>query len=266
MVYSVWLAGLSLLFVAWERLLPRRRQPLFRRNWWSDLVYVVFNSEYLGVLIGMASLGVIARLDRTLDLAGLKKYAYLGFMKDQPLWLQFLVFLLAYDFLQWLVHNLLHRVPWLWEFHKVHHSIVEMDWIGDWRFHWFEIVVYRSLLYVPAAFFGMSGAAMFWVGIVNTFVGHFAHANVAVNVGWLKYLVNSPEMHLWHHNHPDEGPVNRNFGLTLACWDWIFGTAYVPVKHDPAKLGFTGIETYPQNVVTQFLKPLRGLVDLARGR
>jgi len=34
----------------------------------------------------------------------------------------------------------------VWKSHKVHHSIVEMDWIGDWRFHWFEILVYNVLL------------------------------------------------------------------------------------------------------------------------
>ena len=27
------------------------------------------------------------------------------------------------DFLQWLIHNLLHRVPVLWKFHRVHHDI-----------------------------------------------------------------------------------------------------------------------------------------------
>ena len=49
------------------------------------------------------------------------------------------------DFIQWGIHRLLHRVPFLWGFHKVHHSIIEMDWNGSMRFHWLEIVGYRSL-------------------------------------------------------------------------------------------------------------------------
>lgn len=148
----------------------------------------------------------------------------------------------------------------LWEFHKVHHSITELDWIGDWRFHWGEIVVYRSLLYVPAALLGVRGDAMFWVGIVNTLGGHFAHANLNWRIGWLRYIVNSPELHAWHHNHPDCGPVNRNFALTLAAWDWLFGTAWLP-DHDPDRLGFAGIEQYPEQVPGQWVAPFAGLLQ-----
>jgi sterol desaturase/sphingolipid hydroxylase (fatty acid hydroxylase superfamily) len=145
-------------------------------------------------------------------------------------------------------------VPWLWEFHKVHHSIEEMDWIGNWRFHWFEAVFYRSLLYGPAAFFGFSPTAMFWYGVLNTLVGHFAHSNLRLQIGALKYVVNSPEMHIWHHAHPADGPANRNFGIMLSAWDWLFHTAHCP-KTAPRKLGFTGIEHYPRNPVSQAVAP-----------
>jgi sterol desaturase/sphingolipid hydroxylase (fatty acid hydroxylase superfamily) len=258
-VYPVWLAGLAALFICLERLWPLRPdQPLLRRGIWSDIGYIIFNSEFLGVLIGNLSILIIARIDRTLDLAHLKSALYMGAMAKAPGWLQFIVLLLVFDFLQWAIHNLLHRVGWLWEFHKVHHSIVDMDWIGDWRFHWVEVVVYRSLLYIPAAFFGFQGAVMFWVGIVNTAIGHFAHANLKVHVGTLKYVINTPEMHIWHHNHPESGPINRNFGITLSLWDWLFGTAYVPPR-DPARLGFEGIETYPVQLPGQWLAPFVGL-------
>jgi sterol desaturase/sphingolipid hydroxylase (fatty acid hydroxylase superfamily) len=106
------------------------------------------------------------------------------------------VLLIAFDFAQWLIHNMLHRVPWLWNMDKIHHSIEEMDWIGNWRFHLGEVVVYKSLLYVPAAFFGFSGVAMFWYGVASTLIGHFSHSNVHLNLGPFKYLLNSPEMHI----------------------------------------------------------------------
>ncbi|MCI0364403.1 MAG: sterol desaturase family protein, partial [Phycisphaerales bacterium] len=204
--------GLSLLFVGVERLWPRAHQRILRRGIWSDIAYIVFNSEYLGVLLGIASIHLIAQLDRTLDLIRLREQFYMGIMSGHPLWVQIPLLVIIFDLAQWCIHNLLHRVPLLWEFHKVHHSIEEMDWIGNWRFHWFEVVFYRSLLYPLAAFFGFSGPAMFWYGVVNTLIGHFAHANCGVRIGALKYLVNSPEMHIWHHTHPDAGPMNKNFG------------------------------------------------------
>jgi sterol desaturase/sphingolipid hydroxylase (fatty acid hydroxylase superfamily) len=171
-------------------------------------------------------------------------------MTEWPWGAQFLTILIGVDFLKWCIHNLLHRVPLLWEFHKVHHSITEMDWIGNWRFHWVEILVYNGLLYVPAALVGASGEAALAAGVFDTFIGHFAHANLRWRIGWLRFIINSPQMHIWHHNHPECGPINRNFGLTFSLWDWIFGTAYVP-DHDPARLGFDGIEAYPASLPGQ---------------
>jgi len=255
MIYAAWLFGFGLCFVAAERLRPRHPIPLLRRGIWNDLFYIIFNSEYLGVIIGVTSAWLFTQLGHWYDLDPLRRQLLLGVMSDKPFWIQFAVLLPLFDFLQWLVHNLLHRVPWLWQFHKVHHSIVELDWIGNWRFHWFEGLTYRTLLYVPMGFFGFSGEVMFWNGIIGTFVGFFAHANLGVNVGWVKYIVNSPEMHQWHHAHPESGPPDRNFGLTLSVWDWLFGTAWLPEK-DPERLGFTGIESYPTSLWRQMLAPL----------
>ena len=252
MNYPLWLLALGLLFVAAERVWPRRPdQPILRRGIWSDLVYIVFNSDYLGILLSQASIYVIALMHF--------ERLPMGLLNHWPFPAQFALLLVAFDLFRWGIHNLLHRVPALWEFHKVHHSIVDMDWIGDWRFHWVEVIVYQSILYIPATLLGFRGDVMFWVGIVNTFVGHLAHANLRFHLGPLKYIVNTPEMHIWHHNHPDSGPINRNFGITLSIWDWLFGTAHVP-SIDPARLGFTGIENYPTQLPGQWLAPFKALL------
>jgi len=131
-IYSAWLFSFSLLFVAIERLWPRRRQPLFRRGIASDVAYLIFNSEYLGLFVGLVSIRTIGALDRGLDLAHLRQAFYMGAMGGQPVWVQFLVLLVTFDLSQWLIHNALHRVPLLWRFHQVHHSVEEMDSIGNW--------------------------------------------------------------------------------------------------------------------------------------
>jgi sterol desaturase/sphingolipid hydroxylase (fatty acid hydroxylase superfamily) len=258
MIFSAWLFGLSLAFMLIERLWPRNPdQPALRRDIWWDFVYLVFNGEYLGVLVGAMAVQLIAWLNHALDLTHLRENLYMGAMTGQPLWLQFVVLLLAFDFLQWCIHNLLHRVPFLWEFHKVHHSIEVMDWIGNWRFHFVEVVVYRSLLYPFAAFFGFDVQAMFWYAVVSVLGGHFAHANLSCPLGPLRYLVNTPDMHAWHHTHPDSGPPDHNFGIVLSVWDWIFGTAYMPHGRMPGRLGFTGIEHYPHNVFGHLVAPIK---------
>jgi sterol desaturase/sphingolipid hydroxylase (fatty acid hydroxylase superfamily) len=173
-----------------------------------------------------------------------------------PLWAQVVAFLVVADFLQWCVHNLLHRVPALWTFHKVHHAITTMDFVGSFRFHWMEVVVYKSALWLPLALLGASGEAAFIVAVVSTIWGDLNHANLNLGLGPLGYLFNSPRMHLWHHDQSDEGGAAKNFGIVLSLWDHLFGTAYWPKDRSPAALGYPGIEEMPRGLLGELAWPL----------
>lgn len=69
----------------------------------------------------------------------------------------------------------------------------------------------------------------------------------------MKKLFNHPEMHIWHHAHdiPEERRYGVNFGITLAIWDYIFGTVYMPYQGKDIKLGFNGMEEYPNTFFKQ---------------
>jgi sterol desaturase/sphingolipid hydroxylase (fatty acid hydroxylase superfamily) len=252
----MWLAALSLAFVAIERLRPREAgQRVLRPGLATDLFYLVFNGHYLGVLMALATVPLARALDDALALGGLS--LHLRVAAGWPWWAQLLVAFVVADFLQWSIHNLLHRVPALWELHKVHHSIRHMDFLGSLRFHFGEIVVYKSLQYVPLALLGFRGDVLFAIAVISTAIGHFNHANLRVRMGWLRYVFNGPEMHVWHHAHPSAGPVNVNFAINLALWDWLFGTAYLPADGAlPRTLGFEGIESFPTDPLRQELWPL----------
>ena len=70
---------------------------------------------------------------------------------------------------------------------------------------------------------------------------------------FMKYIFNSPEMHIWHHSYklPEERRYGINFGLTLAIWDYIFKTSYIPHDGRDIKLGFPGIEDFPDTFIEQ---------------
>lgn len=258
MTYWVWLAGISLAFVIAERVLPRRpQQSTWRAGIVTDLAYLVINGHWLGVALALWAAPLERALRQGLDQRGLT--IDVAFARDWPLALQIGVAFVVLDLMQWSIHRLLHRVPWLWEIHKVHHSIEALDWLGSMRFHWGEAVVYKTLQYVPLALFGFNGAALFAVAVVGTAIGHFNHSNVRLDLGPLKYLLNSPEMHQWHHVHPSAGPINKNFGINLAAWDWLFGTAWLPAPGSPsapARLGFDDIERFPRTLPLQELWPI----------
>ena len=175
-----------------------------------------------------------------------------------PFGISLLVFFLISDFAQWNVHRLLHRVTFLWSFHKVHHSVKEMGFAAQLRYHWMEPVVYKSLLYIPLAIIG--GFDVHQVAIVHFFaltVGHLNHANIGWDYGPLKYVFNNPKMHIWHHakDLPKHVRYGVNFGLSLSLWDYLFKTNYIPYNGKDIELGFEGDEHFPKDFINQELYP-----------
>ena len=77
-------------------------------------------------------------------------------------------------------------------------------------------------------------------------------------LGPLRYLLNNPQMHIWHHaaRFPAHLPYGVNFGLTLSLWDYLFGTAYVPRSGRDIALGFDGLERFPKGFGGQTVYPL----------
>ncbi len=259
-LYPLSLAGISLLLVVLERVFPwRRDQRQLRPRLWSDVLHLVFNGHFLGVILyGIAVHRVLPHVDRALQAGGLYEGVYRNAAASWPVWVQIVVALLVIDFLQWCVHNLLHRVPVLWEFHKTHHSVQdgEMDWIVSFRFQWTEVVVYKSVLYLPLAFFGFGYEAVMFHAIFGTLVGHFNHANLNLDWGPLKYVLNSPRMHIWHHDYDGDSKTTVNFGIIFSIWDWVFGTAKMP-DEPPRHIGFDGVETFPDTFFAQMAWPVR---------
>lgn len=257
MPYWGWLVGCSALVAALEAAFPwRAAQRQLRPRLWSDLLYLLFNGHFLGVAIYWVAITHIEpRLVQALGPAA--PSAWLGVASAWPLWSQCLLVTVAMDFVQWCVHNLLHRVPWLWTFHKVHHSVVdgEMDWIVSFRFHWMEVVVYKSLQYLPLALLGVDGQAILFHAVFGTLIGHLNHANLDWDYGPLRFVLNNPRMHLWHHDYDAEAGHTRNFGIILSCWDYLFGTAVVPGR-PPRAIGFPGVEQFPRSFFRAEIWPL----------
>lgn len=90
--------------------------------------------------------------------------------------------------------------------------------------------------------------------VLGTLVGHLNHANLDWGHGEWRYVLNSPRMHLWHHDA--DAKEARNFGSILSVWDWIFGTASMPA-HPPRRLGFDGDAAMPPDFFRRSLWPLQ---------
>ncbi|MFZ4634245.1 MAG: sterol desaturase family protein [Saprospiraceae bacterium] len=258
--YFYWLLAISLLVYVLELLFPwRKNQPKIRQDFWLDAFYMFFNF-FLFSLIGYAALSdvvVKAFNDFLASAFGIQNLVAIR-VAGLPYWAQLLILFVVRDFVQWNVHRLLHRVPALWKFHQVHHSVQQMGFAAHLRYHFMETIVYRSLEYLPLAMIGFGIQDFILVHLFALTIGHLNHANIYLPLGPLQYVFNSPQMHIWHHSKTlPEGRYGVNYGITLSVWDYLFGTVWMPGNGRDIELGFNKIEQYPHGFWGQVFKPFR---------
>jgi len=163
---------------------------------------------------------------------------------------------LAMDFGLWFSHWLSHKVPVLWEFHKVHHSAEVLTPLTAGRVHplddalniLFSGICGGAALAICRFLFG-DQAQMFGIMQLNALVlvfyvfgFHLRHSHI-----WLPYrgiwgkLFVSPAHHQLHHSIA-ERHWDKNMGFVFAIWDWMFGTLYTVDKREEVRVGMNGRE------------------------
>jgi sterol desaturase/sphingolipid hydroxylase (fatty acid hydroxylase superfamily) len=187
----------------------------------------------------------------------------------------FTVFIaLVVDFGIFYFHYLCHKMPLLWEFHKVHHSAEVLTPLTAYRAHPVE-------LFFGGTFFAtISGLAMgLWMYLFGsqmsllliqgvdfvTFAFYLAGSNLRHShiwlayPSWLSHILISPAQHQIHHSL-DPKHYDKNFAYIFAFWDWLFGTLYVPRQYEKISVGLSDGESELYNSVSNILlQPFRAI-------
>lgn len=256
--YFYWLIGLSLLVWVLEIIFPwRKNQSKLRKDFFLDAFYMFFNFFLFSLILynGLSNVAV-ELFNSFLAKLGIDNIVAIE-INSWPVWAQLFTLFIIADFIQWNVHRLLHWSPYLWQFHKLHHSVKEMGFAAHLRFHWMETIVYKSIQYIPLAMIGFGIDDFFIVHIITVAIGHLNHSNIPISYGPLKYILNNPKMHIWHHAKelPEQHKYGANFGLSLSLWDYLFKTAYVPKTGRDIELGFDDDHKYPKKFIKQITYP-----------
>ncbi|TDB68266.1 sterol desaturase family protein [Arundinibacter roseus] len=258
--YFYWLLGASLLIWFLEVVFPwRKHQPRIRQDFWLDAFYLLWNYFLFSlVLYNALSMVAVQAFNDLLEIFSITNLVAIQ-VSDLPVWGQLLLIFVIRDFMQWNIHRLLHHVPWMWEFHKVHHSVDEMGFAALLRYHFMENIIYRTLEYLPLAMIGFGIDDFFIVHIFTLVTGQLGHANIYLPLGPLKYFLNGPQMHLWHHakHLPASHPYGYNYGITLSIWDYLFGTSYWPHSDENLPVGLPEEEHFPKDFGGQLLRPFQ---------
>ena len=152
--------------------------------------------------------------------------------------------LLAYELAYWFGHYLFHKVPALWEFHKVHHSAEVMTTLTELRQHPVEILAFVNLIGLATGIvfgvmtyvFGpgvqpftlLNGNILLMMFLIT--YGHLRHSHMWIAfTGLTGRILQSPAHHQLHHS-ANPAHYNKNLGFALAVWDCAFGTLALPSK------------------------------------
>jgi sterol desaturase/sphingolipid hydroxylase (fatty acid hydroxylase superfamily) len=221
----------------------------------ADIGYLFFNVFVFGVVFGWAVLsyqsisnGVIAVLVSLFGpISPTTLPAYV------PRIVITAMLFLSYELGYWFNHWLSHKVPLLWEFHKVHHSAQVLTPLTNFRVHPVYTWIFANILAFSAAIangignfmfgdtayqYALSDTNIILVLFIHAYV-HLQHSHVWISFrGVLGRILVSPAHHQVHHSDNPKH-FDKNFGSCLALWDWMFGTLYVPQKErEPLTFGF----------------------------
>ena len=259
--YFYGLIIISLVVWLLELIFPwRKNQKIFRKDFWLDLFYLIFNFFILNLILLIALSNVTAQIFNDflsifgLQLASIQLFSLSDFSKPLAL----LIFFIVADFIQWNTHRLLHTIPFLWKIHKTHLSVKEMGFAAHFRYNWMEPIVYKSILYLPLMLIGgFSLEDVFIVHFFSIAIGHLNHANIGWDYGFLKYIFNNPKMHIWHHSKKMPSKYGANFGISLSLWDYLFKTNYIPKDGRDIELGFYDEKDFPKDFINQEIYPFK---------
>jgi sterol desaturase/sphingolipid hydroxylase (fatty acid hydroxylase superfamily) len=206
--------------IAWERISPYRKGlPFFREGFWVDLVwYTIIQSYVLKIVIFDY---IIYPIQHHINWHGFQ------FFKEWAITEQILFFLVTHDLYIYLFHRLQHASKTLWRTHEAHHSGKEVDFLAGSRSHAIEIIINQTIEFAPIIILGADPAVIPIKAMLDAVFGMFIHANINVRLGKLKYILNSPGLHLWHHANYQE-VFHANFSTKFAVWDYLFNTVYDP--------------------------------------
>lgn len=225
-IYTFAFFAAMALVAIWEHLAPRRAntQPLGKR--WAGnfgIAFINLSVIHLSFPVFMVGLAMVAEQN------GIGLFNLI----DAPVWIAAPVALITLDLARYFQHFLLHRLPVLWRFHRIHHADPDYDFTVGLRFHPIEGLCTTGFSLAVIALIGPAAVVVAISELVKVLVSAAAHANGRTPrwvERYVRWIFVTPDMHRVHHSmYVNEH--NSNYSSIFSIWDRLFST-YVS---DPAQ-------------------------------
>lgn len=228
---SLFWGGL-LFFLVIELFAPYRQGSVSKvKRWINNVALTLFNSLILQ-LIFAGAVFTTAVYVTTHQLGVLN-------MVELPSWVKLLATVAFMDFMLYIWHLLNHEVPFLWRFHRVHHSDLNMDVSTATRFHIGELAISAVIKIALVFFLGATPTGVLIFESALVLCAQFHHSSLKVprwfeTLFWILFV--PPSMHRIHHSVVIR-ERNTNYGTILSTWDRWLGTLLTDVDQRRIRIG-----------------------------
>ena len=241
------------IIVILERIIP------FRVDWnkargdiRTDILHNIFSSY---ITIELAKLALLVVLLPIATAASIRFGSAL-WPEHWPLIIRLVCAAILVEFGCYWIHRAGHETEFLWRFHCTHHSPQRLYWLNAGRDHPVGAILTTIASISLVIVVGIDAQTMVLYYVMQSIHGLFQHANINVRLGWLNWVFSMSELHRWHHSTKIE-EANNNYGLTLICWDIIFGTRILPNLDGPTEIGIEVLPRFPKSYWKQLTIPFR---------
>jgi sterol desaturase/sphingolipid hydroxylase (fatty acid hydroxylase superfamily) len=217
-----------------------------RRHFAHDVAYAWFYNSGAFLMLGASLIygAVQAQLS----------FMRLGLLEGLPIVLMGPLYLVVADFMNYWVHRAEHAIPFLWQFHAVHHAPEEINFLTAYRVHPFSRLLVGISEIVVLILLGVPPTWWLPFGLVRGFLAAVQHTELDWSYGRLYPIVVSPVFHRLHHSR-DRRDFDSNYSQLLGIWDYLFGTAN-PSRTPPGGVGVEGLPPEP-TLMGQLWGPFR---------
>ena len=165
----------------------------------------------------------------------------------------------------------MHKVPFLWKFHAVHHSATTMTPLTQYRIHPFELIVTNVRVlavngFITGVFHYITNSMLteyLFVGVnIFSFIFHIFGSNLRHShipfkyPNFLENIFISPLQHQIHHSS-NKNHYDKNLGSKFAIWDYVFGTLVKSKEIKKITFGIGKQNTNYNTVIKNLLTPFK---------
>jgi sterol desaturase/sphingolipid hydroxylase (fatty acid hydroxylase superfamily) len=217
-----------------------------RRHFAHDVAYAWFYNSGAFRLLG-ASLIYNALEDRL-------EFMRLGLLEGLPIVIVGFLFLVIADLINYWMHRAEHAIPFLWQFHSVHHASEEINFLTAYRVHPFSRLLFGISEVFVLILLGVPPTWWLSFALARGFLASVQHTQLDWTYGPLYPILVSPVFHRLHHSR-DRRDFDSNYSQLFGIWDFLFGTAN-PSRRPPVAVGVEGLPPEP-TLMGQFWGPFR---------